>query len=190
MALPKWFKQDDAANRITQALERLVKLYELDLQSRGLFTETGTEEGEVLETSQPLLAKLEAENEYRRAYGLGAGAAIGVLNPLTGQPWGGALTVSSEEEAGSPTEDAYFRSFFAPGTSSGGWSVGPEGAEEAEPGAEEGGSAELGSSGPPSRFSYRPEQKGQGGADSGEESLGSGEQRGGPTSEKAGELPK
>lgn len=196
MALADWFRSNEG--RAVAALERLVQLYELDLRSRGIYTEDAGEEGEVLETSQALLAKLEAENEYRRAHGLGASAAIGALNPLTGQPWGaGELSISSEEEAGTPEEDAYlggrgdssYASLFGSGNSWG-WGAGPEGAEEAEPRTPESGGSQLGTSGPPSRFGYRPQPEGQGGADSGEESIGGGELGGSAAGEEAGEPAK
>lgn len=185
MALADWFRSNEG--RAVAALERLVQLYELDLASRGVFTSTAEEVGEVLETSQALLSRLEAENDYRRAYGLGAEAPIGALNPLTGEPWGGGTDIASAEEAGTTEKDAYLASLFSSGRASGGWSFGPEGAEEAQPGVAEGWSAELPTPGPPSRFSYRSEQKGESRPDSGEEPQRGGELGGGPVGTEAGE---
>lgn len=124
------FSKNDANTRIANALERLVELYTLDLNSRGVATEVGDELGEVFLTDEAWLLRREQEDELRRTLGLAPGQPLGVIDPATGREWAAASTPPQEAR---PAKEELF-----PGSStSWGFGVGPEGAEEAEPGTEE-----------------------------------------------------
>lgn len=184
MALKEWFKgKAGPEERVAIALERLVTLYELDLGRRGIATFDGAEEGEVLETSPTLLAKLEAEREYRAANHLGETHPLGAVDPRTGAPWAG------EEFTEVVDIGSYQPSLFS---SSGSWGfgTGPEGAEEAQPGAAEAWSEELRASGPPQRYGRREVTQREGGADSGPQPQRGGELSSGAVSPEVGELPQ
>lgn len=158
--------------RIAAALERLIQLYELELNATGIITQEGGEEGEVLETSEELIQQKEREEDVRRKLGLAPGAHVSPIDPDTGREW----ALPQEEAWPSTEERATLERLFALGSSIFGY--GPEGAESVERGAEEAG--HPGGGPPPAAPGHSDEKvpEGEGGADSGTSALGSAEERG------------
>jgi hypothetical protein len=103
------FSKDASLEKLAAAVEQLVKLYTLDLASRGLSLEDFQLEGAVLDTDDEQITALEREEERKRQNGLAPGGNYAPTQP-SGEPW--------------PPEPGLFPS------SSYAW-LGPEGAETA-----------------------------------------------------------
>ena len=112
------FKPEPSLALIATHLEQLVKLYTLDLASRGLSLDDFQLEGAVLETDDEQITALDQEEERKRQNGLAPGRNYQPTQP-SGEPW--------------PAEPGLFPS------SSYAW-LGPEGAETAFQGPPEVGS--------------------------------------------------
>jgi hypothetical protein len=117
------FGSDKTQLRLAQALERLVALYELDLQSRGITTLTGAEEGEVFETDEDFLFEQERLEHVRAALGLPREYPVGSALPTPGV----LRDLPREKEEENLRELASGSSLEAFSGSS--WGIGPEGAE-------------------------------------------------------------
>lgn len=124
------FGTDKSQLRIASALERLVSLYELDLQSRGITTLTGVEEGEVFETDEAFLFEQERLENVRAALGLPPEYPVGSALPTPGA----TRDLPREKEEENLRELAQGSSFEAFSGSS--WGIGPEGAEGLSEGTE------------------------------------------------------
>lgn len=177
-----WFtrKGSDSGERIAAALEQLIKLYELDLQSRGLTTQTGIEEGEVLLTDEEQIAAKELEDEFRRRFGLSPTHDFRVPAP--------AIPTKAEkgkaQEDGADSGGESLEALFG-----GSWGLGfgPEGAESPIPGPEAARAYQLGPPGSPFGPYNQKKQEGKSGPDSGEESQRGAELNSNPARKEAGE---
>ena len=125
-------RKPDVAERVAEALERLVALYELDLVSRGLVTRTGQEEGEVFDTDPEEMALQERYDELRALHGLPPGVYPSPVKP-DGTGWRAGDDPSGYEPQPIPVGLDPFAGWHA----SWDFPVGPEGAEEASDGTEE-----------------------------------------------------
>lgn len=160
-------------DKLEALLERLVKLYELELRSKGLSLEEGTEEGEFSYTDETLIERLERDENVRRAAGLPASTYPHPVRP-DGREWG-----ADDLEPTSPGQSRVFGAF------SGSFGSGPEGAastpQDPDP------FWYLGGGPPPRVEGYGGEEKpeGKSGPDSAEAAERSTEEPGSPAGEKA-----
>ena len=119
---------EKALTRIASALERLEKLYLLELSSKGLTLYTEEGEGEILETSDALIFELERKEDVRKSLGLAPSYPVGGALPTPG-----ALRDTpspSEEEAGPPQDQALGDPSGINPYSGFAWGNGPEGSED------------------------------------------------------------
>jgi hypothetical protein len=182
--VPFWKKDSKPSpeTRIATALERLVALYTLELQAKGLTTYLGQEAGEVILTDEDAIAAKELEDELRRRYGLPETHDFSV--PAPALPGGGKAGTWEAAEVSTPAGGENPEALFG---ASWGLGFGPEGAESFEPRAEEAGTFQLGPPGSPFGSYYQEKQKGESGPDSGEEPERGAKQLRGSAGEKAGE---
>ena len=166
-----WNRKPALEERLVATLEKLTFLYQLDLASRGIITETGTEEGELLLTDAEDIARREYESELRKLYGLPESHDFRVPSPATPDQKG---TWTPAEDPSGAGESLFGASW--------GFGTGPEAAEDTQPDIDALRGVELG---PPSALSgQRDSQKPEGESrpNSGEEPERGAEEQRSPTS--------
>jgi hypothetical protein len=114
-----FLSDDKTLSRIAKALEKLVELYELDLQTRGVTTSTDLGEGECYETDEAFLFEQEQIENVRKQLGLSPSYPVGAALPTPGLTSDSPKAREAEEIPGSPLE----------AFSGSSWGTGPEGAE-------------------------------------------------------------
>jgi len=128
MSLFRSQDEEKALLRIASSLERLEKLYSLDLSAKGLTLYTEEGEGEILETSDALIFELERKEDVRKLLGLAPSYPVGGALPTPGV-LRDSPSPAQEEEGPAPEEPAHDPRRFDPYSGSS-WGNGPEGSED------------------------------------------------------------
>lgn len=119
--------------RVAEALEKLISLYTLHLQTLGITTETAKLRGEILETDEEALAAAERKELLKRELGLPDHYEVGAAIPRWDDATGREIppNQSSEGAEGAETSPERSSASLFPSYSAA-WGTGPEGAESFE----------------------------------------------------------